>query len=65
MTVDELKAVMLEEFREVKERQDVANGRVRDIELWKARVTGFLMAVGVLASLPSIVLTIALIVEKR
>jgi hypothetical protein len=43
---------------------DQTNGRVRELELWKAKATGFGAAVALGASLPSIVLSILIIVEK-
>ena len=43
---------------------DQTNGRVRDLELWKARATGFGAAVALGASLPSVVLALLVIAER-
>ena len=55
---------VLSRLARMESKQDLTNGRVRDLELWKARATGFGAAIALGASLPGLVLALLLITDK-
>lgn len=57
-------AALQRSLDEVKEKQDHTNGRVRDLELFRAQVKGFLLAIGLAAGFPSLILTVVLIFDR-
>ncbi len=39
--LDSLKEYLGREFKDLKEKQDTTNGRVRGLEIWRGRLVGF------------------------
>ena len=61
---NDFKQAVIARLTSIENKQDKTNGRVREVELWKARATGFGVAVTLGASLPSVVLALLIITEK-
>lgn len=55
--LDSLKEFIGLEFKELKEKQDTTNGRVRGLEVWRGRIVGFTACLTILV-LPFIFIVI-------
>ena len=60
----DFKRAVIARLTSIENKQDKTNGRVREVELWKARATGFGIAVSLGASLPGVILAFLLLTEK-
>ena len=60
----ELKDLLEDRFDRLEEKVDATNGRVRSLEIWRAWTSGALKALGAVAVVPSLLLTIALLMER-
>ena len=65
MDNDELYRLLSEDIREIKNEVRETNGRVTRLEMWRATTVGTMRALIAVAALPSLVLTVALLVGLR
>jgi hypothetical protein len=65
MDNDELYRLLSEDIREVKDEVHETNGRVKNLEIWRAWTTGAMKALIAVAAIPSLILTVALLVGLR
>lgn len=64
MDNNELYRLLKEDITEIKAQVTATNGRVQTLEIWRAWTSGALKALGAVAVIPSVLLTIALLLER-
>ena len=65
MDIKELHAWMDKRFDRLEAKVDTTNGRVSMLERWRSGLTGAMRALIAVAAIPSLVLTVALILERQ
>ena len=64
MEVHELRDVMEQRFDKLDDKVDKTNGNVQELQLWKAWVTGAMKMLVAVAALPSMVLVVAMLLDR-
>jgi|TARA_R110000751_G_scaffold63039_2_gene130457 hypothetical protein len=65
MDNDELYTLLKEDISDIKSQVMLTNGRVQTLEIWRAWTTGAMKALIVVSAVPSLILTVALLIGLR
>jgi tetrahydromethanopterin S-methyltransferase subunit E len=59
MEVEDLRDELIPRLQRIEAKQDAINGRVRDVELWRAKAAGVMYALLFLTTLPAMIAAVA------
>lgn len=61
---EQLREELLKRLDKIEYHVTQTNGRIRDLELWRAGIKGFIAAVTLVASIPGLLVTVLLLAGK-